>query len=202
MHPLNLSYNYICLQDSLTHGKMTNLATLYNCHPCNWWTCHYTTRNGKMTNWLISTTILTNIHQLINRVQQNPKLEPEEFYRWQHSPRMFVLFGLGHLLLQHHLHLLILSFTMAEILSSPVAFISFTNSSEFPKSAFVMLYVCVCVCMYKCINFAAMEWKNLRKFLPTSGIYFRKFFPCLIAWIFTLRYWPFQDTQKLTPRSK
>jgi hypothetical protein len=60
--------------------------------------------------------------------------------------------------LQHHLHLLILSFTLAEILSSLVAFISFTNSSKFPKSAFVMLYMCVC--MYKYINFATMESKN------------------------------------------
>jgi hypothetical protein len=116
---------------------------------------------------------------------------------------MFVLFGLGHPLLQHHLHLLILSFTLAEILSSPVAFISFTNSSKFPKSAFVMLCVCVCVCVCVCkyINFATMEWKNQKKFLPTSGIYFRKFFPCLIAWIFTRQYWPFKIHKNSLPEA-
>ncbi len=197
MHSFNLSYNYICLQDSLTHGKMTNLATLYNCHPCKWWTCHYTTRNGKMSNWLISTAILTNKH-LINRVQQNPKLQPEEFYRWQHSPRIFVLFELGHPLLQHHLHLSILSFILAEILSSPVAFISFNNSSEFPKSAFVMLCVCVCVCVCKNISTLALWNEKIKKF----SCQLQEIVSMSNSLNFHTPILAFQDAQKLTPRSR
>ncbi len=199
MHPLNLSYNYICLQDSLTHGKMTNLATLYNCHPCKWWTCHYTTRNAKMTNWLISTTILTNVHQLINRVQQNPKLQPEEFYRWQHSPHLFVLFGLGHPLLQHHLHLLILSFTSAEILSSPIAFMSFTNSSNSPN-LHLSCYIYVCVC----INISTLLLWNekIKKILANFRNLFQKILSMCNSLNFHTPILAFQDTQKLTPRSR
>jgi hypothetical protein len=100
--------------------------------------------------------------------------------------------------LQHHLHLSILSFILAEILSSPVAFISFNNSSEFPKSAFVMLCVCVCVCV--CVKIYQL-WHYGMKKSKSFPANFRKLFPCLIAWIFTLRYWPFKMHKNSLPEA-
>jgi len=155
-----------------------------------------------MGKWQTGLSLLQFLPMYINlSIESNktPKLQPEEFYRWQHSPCMFVLFGLGHPLWQHHLHLLILSFTLAEILSSPIAFISFTNSSNSPN-LHLSCYISVCVC----INISTLLlWNEKIKKIPAN---FRNLFQKILSMSNSLKFHTlilaFQDTQKLTPRSR
>jgi hypothetical protein len=181
---------------------MTNLATLYNCHPCKWWTCHYTTRNGKMTNWLISTTIFTNVHQLINRVQQNTKTPTRGILQMTtlstHVCTVWVrtssVANITFTFWFCHSHWLKFWALQLLLYHSPTV----PNSPNLHLSCYI--YVCMCVC----INISTLLlWNEKIKKIPAN---FRNLFQKILSMSNSLNFHTlilaFQDTQKLTPRSR